>query len=74
MEYSNGILAKIGDIVLIEKGKTKGVVEDIIDTKEKIQFWGVKEMGLMIKAKPFGLVFWAIDDEDEIIFLKRGNN
>ena len=72
MKYSNGLFVKIGDIVLIENGKTKGVVEDIIDTQERMEFWGIKEMGLMIKAKPFGLVFWAIDDEDSVKFLKRG--
>ena len=37
-----------------------------------MEFWGIKEMGLMIKAKPFGLVFWAMDDEDSVKFLKRG--
>ena len=74
MKYTNKISAKIGDIVLIENGKTEGIVEDIIDTKEKMQFWGVSEVGLMIKSKPFGLVFWSIDDEDEVVFIKRGIN
>ena len=74
MKYSNGLFAKIGDIVLIENGKTEGVVEDIIDTKQGMEFWGVKEKGLMIKAKPFGLVFWVMDDEERIVFVERGVN
>ncbi len=74
MKYFSKESVKIGDIVLIEKGKTKGIIEDIIDTKEKMEFWGVKEKGLMIKAKPFGLVFWAMDDEERIVFVERGVN
>ncbi len=39
-----------------------------------MEFWGVKEKGLMIKAKPFGLVFWVMDDEERIVFVERGVN
>ena len=72
LKYSNGLLVEIGDKVLIENGKTEGIVHDIIETKEKMNFWGIKEKGLMIKSKPFGLVFWPIDDMDPIIFVERG--
>ena len=72
MKYRNGDNIKIGDHVLIENKKTVGLVDDIIDTKEKMEYWGVDEKGVMIKSKPFGLVFWPINDiNDPVIPIEK---
>jgi hypothetical protein len=71
LKYKNGIIIKKSDFVLIEKGKTKGKIYDIIDTEEKEKYWGVNEKGVIIESSSFGLVFWSMDDGDDIVFVER---
>jgi len=71
MKYENGEEIKRGDNILIENGKTKGIIYDIIDSLDKQKFWNVNTYGVMIESKPFGLVFWSLDDVDKIKFINR---
>lgn len=72
MHYQTGEKVEIGDCVLIEHGQTSGIVYLIHETIEDAQKWGLDEIGISIEAKPFGLVFWPVFDEnDPIIFKKR---
>lgn len=49
---------RVGDAVLIESGRTSGVVEAVIETAEDMGKWQVEEPGVLVKTEPFGLVFW----------------
>jgi len=72
MRYKTGESVEIGDLVLIERGRTPGVVYQIIDSKEKIIEWGLDEFGISISAAPFGLVFWPSSEvEDPVVFVGR---
>ncbi|RYY80262.1 MAG: hypothetical protein EOO69_02400 [Moraxellaceae bacterium] len=72
MNYLTGEIIKIGDGVLIEHRKTIGTVVSIIELSEDMQNWGVDEQGVMIEAKPFGLVMWSHKDiSDPLIFKNR---
>ena len=72
MEYLNGEQIQIGDTVLIEDGRTEGTIHAIVETSTQMQECGVNETGVLIKALPFGLVFWSLpDSNDPIIFKQR---
>ena len=72
MEYVTGVEMKVGDLVLIENGKTQGVVHSVVQTDEEMRDWNVDEVGVLIKSAPFGLVFWpSSETEDPIVFKKR---
>ena len=75
MFYASRQVVEIGDGVLIEHGKTEGVVEHILESNAALIEWGLKpngEFGILIKTAPFGLVFWQIENfHDPIIFVKR---
>jgi ribosomal protein L24 len=72
MKYLTGEDVEIGDIVLIERGRTVGVVSSIIETLQDMQAWGVVVQGVMIEAKPFGLVLWNHEDTSSpLVFKKR---
>ena len=71
LKYKSGEVIKKSDSILIENGKTEGKVYEIIDTPQKQSEWSVNEDGVIIESAPFGLMFWASDDEDSIIFIKR---
>ena len=71
MKYKTGETIQAGDCVLIEHGKTMGVVDSILEKKEQYEYWGLKESGLMIKAEPFGLVFWPDSEKDDPVELLR---
>ncbi|MEC4749044.1 hypothetical protein [Methylomicrobium sp. Wu6] len=75
MRYLTGEHVEVGDSVLIEKGKTEGIVFAIVDTPEKMNQWGADETGLLIESKPFGLVFWPHSEiEDPVIFCNRAQS
>jgi hypothetical protein len=72
MKYVTGEEVEVGDQVLIENGKTEGVVHAVVETLTQMQEWGVDEPGLSIKSAPFGLVFWpSSETEDPVIFKGR---
>ncbi len=71
MEYITGELIQIGDKVLIEDGTTEGTILAIVENSTQMQEWGVNETGVLIKALPFGLVFWPLPDSDDPIIFKQ---
>jgi len=75
MFYASGQVVEIGDRVLIEHGRTEGIVEHVIESKAALIEWGLEpngEFGILIKAAPFGLVLWQIEDShDPIVFVER---
>lgn len=74
MKYLTGETVKIGDRVLIENGKTTGIVSSVVETVSQMQEWGVDEYGLSIESAPFGLVFWPLSEvEDPVIFKGRSS-
>jgi hypothetical protein len=46
------------------------VVDDIIDTPQKLKDWGLEEHGVMLKGEKHGLVFTSVDDP-ELEFVSR---
>lgn len=71
MNYKSGEQVMIGDLVLIEEGKTQGTVSAIVEQSQEMFSWNVDEKGLLIEAAPFGLVFWPNSDPDPVVFLAR---
>ena len=72
-KYQDGSDILIGDHVLLENGKTPGVVDRIITTKVEAKDINVEEVGIMLKSPPFGLVYlpkhWL--EEDPLRFVSR---
>ena len=64
--YSDGSEIQIGDSVLLENGRTPGIVDYIVLTSEEMKSTNVEEPGIMLKSPPFGLVYltqsWLADD------------
>ena len=58
MIYQSGQFVELGDRVVVENGKTPGIVHAIIETKEQMKQWSVDEIGLLLESKPCGLLFW----------------
>ena len=72
MKYATGEEVKVGDRVLIELGRTEGIVESVVETPKQMQELGVDEAGISIESAPFGLVFWPLSEvEDPVIFKER---
>jgi hypothetical protein len=71
--YADGTPIAVGDRVLIEHGRTPGIVEHVIVQDEDVSLWDVGEPGLMLLSEPFGRVFWPLGDEqDPVRFVDRG--
>ncbi len=71
MRYPCGNPVNIGDAVLIESGRTSGVIEAVIETAEDMHEWQVDEPGVLVKAEPFGLVFWPASDSAPVTLAVR---
>jgi len=72
MKYFTGEEIQIGDNVFIENRRTQGVVKHIIETNNDMRNFNVEEKGVMLKSKPFGLVFWPIEYKDDpVVFESR---
>lgn len=71
ISYEDGTEMKVGDSVLIEEGRTPGVITDIIESTATQSEWNVQEPGVMIKSPPFGLVFitTATFKEDPVLLV-----
>lgn len=65
-KYADGSTVLIGDTVLIEHGKTSGVVDLIVNTPAEVKDFKVAEVGIMLKDTPAGFVYltnkWLKDD------------
>jgi len=73
MKYLSGKEIVVGDEVLIERGKTTGVIDKIIESEEEMNQWNVEEPGVLIKSMPFGLVFWPQSNIEDPIVFKNDN-
>lgn len=72
LRYATGEVAEIGDAVLIEHARTPGEVCCVISSDQDLKEWGLEEPGLMIRATPFGLVFWPQSEMvDPVVFVCR---
>ena len=75
MNYSDGTLARLGDVVRLGS-ETQGVVVCSIDTDEYIDAYpkdaraAYLEKGILIKFELYGLIHYAEPDED-LEFLRR---
>jgi hypothetical protein len=71
--YADGTEIKVGDSVLIEKGRTPGTIVDVVGPNDIANF-NVDEAGVIVKSAPFGLVFIPVSifDAEGIIFVTRG--
>ncbi len=65
---------KIGDKVYLEDEKVFGNVVEIINDKEKMKEWNLKEKGLMISSKDFSLVFYPIEFINKVNKIKSKQN
>lgn len=73
MKYLTGEPIRRGDIVLVEKAKTKAIVEMIVDTEDLKRLLDVDEYGVLLQSEPFGKVFWGVSkNSDPIVFVSRG--
>jgi hypothetical protein len=74
--YADGTEMKIGDSVLIEKGKTPAIVTLIIESDDEQKECNVKEAGIMLQSTAFGLVFLpsSVLSADPIVFVARGKS
>ena len=73
MIYNSGEKIEVGDSVIIERGKTEGVVSAVVQTPGEILNFDVAEAGVMIKAQPFGLVYWPCSETNDPLVLKCKN-
>jgi len=73
MTYLDGIEVMAGDSVLIEHGKTPGVIVAVVET-ERVAEFNVEESGVMVKAEPFGLVYMpaSMFGDQGLSFKSRG--
>jgi hypothetical protein len=71
--YQNGMPMRVGDTVLIEHGRTQGVVVEIIEALADLQQWRLKEPGITIKSLTFGFVFLPVStfSDDPVVFVGR---
>jgi hypothetical protein len=72
-KYQDGSDVLVGDNVLIENGKTPGIVDRIITNDEEAKNINVDEVGIMLKSPPFGLVYFSKHwlQQDPLRFVSR---
>jgi hypothetical protein len=72
-KYQDGSDVLVGDNVLIENGKTPGIVDRIITNDEEAKNINVDEVGIMLKSPPFGLVYFSkhLLQQDPLRFVSR---
>lgn len=72
IRYIDGTDARIGDAVDLDG--IPSVVEDVIDSPEKMAHWGLVHRGLMLRNEQLGRVFQPVDsvEWDACLFVKRG--
>jgi len=73
ISYQDGTQIQVGDSVLIERGRTPGIIIQVIESFSDLTQWNLEEPGVMIKSQPFGLAFFPVSsfDDDPIVFIDR---
>ncbi|MEO6034806.1 MAG: hypothetical protein ABIQ35_06100 [Verrucomicrobiota bacterium] len=76
IRYTDGNVAQVGDLIRIDNGEREGRVEDIVDSREEVEAWGLDHPGILVKNDYYGRVFLAEMDfkEDEIVLVSRNNS
>lgn len=71
-KYQDGSDVLVGDNVLIENGKTPGIVDRIITNDEGAKNINLDEVGIMLKSPPF-LVYFSAHwlQQDPLRFVSR---
>jgi hypothetical protein len=59
----------VGDHVRFLDDPDTLIVEDVIDTPESRERWGLDESGIMLKGGRYGLVFDQLDVSSEVEFI-----
>jgi hypothetical protein len=74
LRYLDGSEIMVGDSVLLEHGRTPGIVEFIVTTAAEMKATTVEEPGVMLKSPPFGRVYLPQSSflADPLRFVKRG--
>lgn len=72
MKYPNtNIYPQIGDVVKFKGDDSIMIIEDVINTKEKRDEWGVEEDLIMMKGDKYGLISDHLDENSDVIFIRR---
>jgi hypothetical protein len=70
--YPDGNDARVGDEVRLAHGEHKGIVQQVIESAEEIEAWGLDAPGLMVDTSYGGLVFYPKRSlKEEIVFVSR---
>jgi hypothetical protein len=74
--YDDGTEIKIGDSVLVERGKTAAIVTLIIESADDQKECNVTEAGIMLQSASLGLAFMpiALLSTDPIVLVGRGKS
>lgn len=74
--YPDGTEIKVGDAVLIERGKTPAVITLVIESVDDQKECGVKEAGVMLQSSSIGLAFLpaSLLSTNPIAFVSRGKS
>jgi hypothetical protein len=74
LTYLDGSKIEVGDSVLIENGRTPGVVMQLAESRAEMSECGVTLPGVMLKSAPFGLVYLPVETwkDDPLEFVSRG--
>jgi hypothetical protein len=73
--YADGTELKIGDSVLLERGKTAAIVTLIIESAEDQKECNVTEAGIMLQSSTLGLAFLPLTLlADSVVFVSRGKS
>jgi hypothetical protein len=73
-KYADGSEILIGDNVLLNNGKTPGIVDLVVNTPAEANDFKVAEIGVMVKAATARLVYLTQKGlkEDPLRFVSRG--
>ncbi len=60
-----------GDVVKYTGEDSEMIVEDVVETSMKRESWGIDNNCIMIKSDKYGLITDDLDDDSDIIFIRR---
>jgi hypothetical protein len=75
VNYRNGCQVIKGDLVLMYGERAPGVVEEILDSVDVMNAWGVREPSILFRSERFGLVQESFDSfhEEPFELISRAN-
>lgn len=76
-KYKDNTEVLIGDNVLLESGKTSGVVDLIVNTQAEVKAFKVDEAGVMVSLVGTGMVYltkqWLADEPLQFVSRAKRN-